>query len=600
MNALLLTLALVAPAAHAAPSAVPARQIPPEVLVELQELENRFDLALGSDCAADVCYSKGCTWIDHAVADRPRSSSMPGLAAEPGPSATDAQHYLTQAQCSFASESSLPNTTAQALVRRLQTRLTRGWTVVSVDHEVLPALVVEAPVEAEQAVEPAPVLPPPPEEWTLEDAAHELWDTLLPHFAWMIGLGLVTFATIVLTWAFRRVGRASIEEQALLAQLNQPDPAPATPVQATPEPAQGEQDDAFVAEQEASWNEKLAGIDPANPDPELQALVRERLRAGDLPLLAKAVLRFPKQFPAIFPNDGETATAKLELAELLQGVDAATLPSDKEFFTALQRHALAATLTSQPDARIVRSLREDFGAAGLVDLARRLPPRIGALLFALSPPVEQHEMVRLLTPALATAMCGQLLRSNRIDPGETRALFDALRSAGAASVPAPGAGAGVSDRGATFDAAGALAVLLSSLSAADRAAAFDEARDRNQGSLPAWMRGILTPDMLLALRREARADLFLELETEPLAAWLSLADADTRERLLDGLPESLRVSIQSASVFPSRTRQLALANRGRRELARSFQGQLARARIAFEQVVGSNAHVSRVDADDEA
>ena len=339
MNAMLLALVLASPQASAAPSAVPARQIPPEVLVELQELENRFELALAADCAGDVCYSKGCAWVDHAVADRPRASSMPGLAAEPGPSATDAQHYLTQAQCSFANESSLPNATAQALVRRLQTRLTRGWTVVSVDHEVLPPLVVEPPVEAEQVAEPEPVVPPPPKEWTFEDAAHELWDTLLPHFAWMIGLGLVTFATIVLTWAFRRVGRASIEEQALLAQLNQPDPGPPTPVQASAEPAQDDEDDAFVAEQEASWTEKLAGIDPANPDPELQALVRERLRAGDLPLLAKAVLRFPKQFPAIFPNDGETATAKLELAELLQGVDAASLPGDKEFFTALQRHA---------------------------------------------------------------------------------------------------------------------------------------------------------------------------------------------------------------------------------------------------------------------
>ncbi len=600
MNAMLLALVLASPQASAAPSAVPARQIPPEVLVELQELENRFELALAADCAGDVCYSKGCAWVDHAVADRPRASSMPGLAAEPGPSATDAQHYLTQAQCSFANESSLPNATAQALVRRLQTRLTRGWTVVSVDHEVLPPLVVEPPVEAEQVAEPEPVVPPPPKEWTFEDAAHELWDTLLPHFAWMIGLGLVTFATIVLTWAFRRVGRASIEEQALLAQLNQPDPGPPTPVQASAEPAQDDEDDAFVAEQEASWTEKLAGIDPANPDPELQALVRERLRAGDLPLLAKAVLRFPKQFPAIFPNDGETATAKLELAELLQGVDAASLPGDKEFFTALQRHALAATLTSQPDARIVRSLREDFGAAGLVELMRRLPDRIGALLFALSPPVEQHEMARLLPVARATALCGQLLRSNRMDPSETRALFEALRSASGAGADALLAGTGVSDRGATFDAAGALAVLLSSLPPAERAAAFDEARSRNQGSLPAWMRSILTPDMLLALPREARADLFLELETEPLAAWLSLVETDTRERLLDGLPESFRSSIQAASVFPSRARQLALANRGRRELARSFQGQLARARIPFERVVGSDAHVSRVDEDDGA
>lgn len=586
MKALVLLVGL----AHAAPT-VPARQIPPEVLVELQLLENRFELALASDCDAGLCYSKGCVWLDHAVADQPRASSMPGLGAEPGPDAGQSQPYLTQVQCSFANEKALPNATAQALVRRLQTRLTRGWTVVTVDHEVLPPLVAEVPVEPEpeDVPEPTPVLPPEPVAWTFGAAAHELWTTLLPHFFWMIGLGLVTLAATTLIWAWRRVGRASVEEQMLLAQLSQPEAAP-TPVTATPEPAVSDEDRAFVEAQEADWKATLGAMDPAHPDPELQELVRERLRAGDLPLLAKAVLRFPDHFPALFPNDGETATAKLELAELLQTVDAATLPSDLAFFTALQRHALAATLHSQPDARIVRSLREDFGAVGLVDLIGQLPTRIGALLFALSPPEEQHEMVRLLAVSQAVGLCQQLLRSNRMDPSETRALFEVLRGAGSVvEEPQPGT---ITDRGATFDAAGALTVLLSSLPARDRAELFDNALSRFHGSLPAWTRGILTADMLFALPAEARADLLLGLDAEPLAAWFSLVDPDTRGRLLERLPASLRASIQAASVFPSRARQLSLAGRGRRDLARAFQGQLARARVPFERTVGSAALIA--------
>ncbi len=599
MKALVLLVGL----AYAAP-AVPTRQIPPEVLVELQLLENRFEVALATDCDSGLCYSKGCVWLDHAVADRPRASSMPGLGAEPGPSAGDAQQYLTQVQCSFANERALPNATAQALVRRLQTRLTRGWTVVTVDHEVLPPLVAEVPVEVEPEAEPEPPPPPPaPVAWTAADAVHELWNTLLPDFFWMIGLGLVTFAATLLIWAWRRVGRASVEEQALLAELQQPEPPPPAPTPVSAETTVEEEDRAFVAAQEANWKATLQAMDPARPDPQLQALVRERLRAGDLPLLAKAVLRFPDHFPAIFPNDGETATAKLELAELLQNVDAATLPGDVAFFTALQRHALAATLTSQPDARIVRSLREDFGAAGLVELINQLPARIGALLFALSPPSEQHEMVRLLAVPQAAGLCHQLLRSNRMDPSETRALFEVLRGTRGEGVGAPVAPTGpaseITDRGVTFDAAGAVSVLLSSLPAQDRVELFDDALRRTHGSLPAWTRGILTADMLFTLSREARADLLLELDTEPLAAWLSLVDSDARARLLEGLPDSLRVSIQAASVFPSRTRQLSLAGRGRRELARGLQGQLARARIPFERAVGSDA-VAPIDDPAEA
>jgi hypothetical protein len=590
MHALLLTglLQLVSSNAYAASPAVPTRQIPPEVLVELQLLENRFELALAADCDPALCYSKGCVWLDHAVADQPRSSSMPGLAQEPGPSAVDAQQYLTRAQCSFANEPTLESANAQALVRRLQTRLTRGWTVVTVDHEVLPPLLPVTPVEAEPAAPPVPepAPPPAPEEWTAAAAGHELWDTLLPHFFWMIGLGLATTAAATLIWAWRRVGRASVEEQALLAQLSMPEPAPSADAGTGAEDAAGDADRAFVAEQEASWKTTLESMDPDHPDPELQALVRERLRAGDLPLLAKAVLRFPEHFPAIFPNDGETATAKLELAELLQTVDAAALPGDLEFFTALQRHALAATLSSQPDARIVRSLREDFGAGGLVELIGQLPARIGALLFALSPPVEQHEMVRLLSVTQIAGLCQQLLRSNRMDPSETRALFEILRGAhGEGGLPIGLPTGEITDRGVTFDAAGALAVLLPSLPPRDRAAVFDDALRRTHGSLPAWTRGIVTADMLFTLSPESRADMLLELELEPLAAWLSLVDTDSRARLLDGLPASLRASIQAASVFPSRTRQLSLAGRTRREMARGFQHQLARARIPFEHAV---------------
>jgi hypothetical protein len=65
-------LSLLMSSALAQAPRVPSRQIPPSVLVELQLLENRFDLALAADCDSDRCFSKGCSYLDHAVADRPR------------------------------------------------------------------------------------------------------------------------------------------------------------------------------------------------------------------------------------------------------------------------------------------------------------------------------------------------------------------------------------------------------------------------------------------------------------------------------------------------------------------------------------------------
>jgi hypothetical protein len=575
---------------------VPSRQIPPSVLVELQLLENRFELALATDCDAERCFSKGCAYVDHAVADQPRSSSMPGLGQEPGPGSVASQEYLTQARCSFAHEKALESADVQALVRRLQAKLSSGWTVVTVSNEVLQPLppYLREPPEPEPEDPPEPVQEAPviePEPWTAEVAGRELWSALLPHFFWMIGVGLVTLAGLLAIWAWRRVGVTSLEEQALLAQLSQPPVEPPATPDGSDTAAAGEAsevDRAYVAQQQEIWEARLQGLDPLHPDPELSALIRGLLRSGDIPLLAKAVLKFPDSFPAAFPLGGDIASAKLELATYLETVDVDALPSDVAFFESLSRHALSAALVSQSDASVVRSLHEDFGASGLVDLIGRLSPRVGALLFALAPLEEQHEVARLLTPRRVWDLAEQLLRSNRMDPAEAEHLFAVLGAAGGgAPAPAVVEAVEVSDRGAAFDAAGALCALLSRLEPEHRAALFAGALKRFQGALPAWYRDILVADMLLVLPAEARADLLLGVDPEILAAWLSLEGPDTTASLLAGVPDSLRVSVEGWSRFPSRARQLALAARGRRELARGFQRQLARARIPFEGVVVS-------------
>lgn len=569
--------------ALAEPPAVPRRQIPASVLAELSLLENRFERALAADCAAERCFSKGCTYIDHAVIDQPRSSSLPGFSLDPGPGSVASQEFLTQARCSFAHEAGEEAGDIATLSRRVQTRLAAGWLVVSVDGQPLQPLpeYLREPLDFEaepEVVEAEPEdVEEPAEWWTAAVAGRELWTTLLPHFFWMIAVGLMTLAGITLIWAFRRVGQASIEDQALLAQMtgSAPEPGPdgdGAVVEDAPEDGAD-----FVRQQHALWTARLEA-DPR--DPEISALIRELLRAGELPLLARAVLTFPERFPGAFPSGGELAAAKIELADYLKTVDADTLPSDVDFFTALGRHALSATLLTQADARVVRSLREEFGAAGLVAFIDEQPTRIGALLFALSPADKQHEMVALLTTDQAAAMSSALLHSNRMDPDEAAAVFDVLEGA----TPSSTASA-VLDRGAAFDAAGALSVLLPRLTATQRAELFAAALRRLHGSLPTWYRGILTAEMLMVLDAESRADLLLSVDLETLAAWASLLETDTRAALLSGLPDTLRLSVQASAVFPSRAHQLALAARGRVALARGFQQQLSRAGISFEQTV---------------
>lgn len=592
MPALLLLTIL---SAQAKAPAVPRREIPPAVLVELQDLEQRFEIALGQDCDADRCFSRGCTYVDHAVVDQPRKSALPGLAEEAGPGSTPSQAYLTKARCGFAHEAALESGDIQVLTRRLQSKMSGGWTVVSVAATPLPELppyMRDAPQtepDEEQESEPVVLAPEPPSglepEWSASTAGHELWDTLLPHFFWMLGIGLVTSATGVLIWAWRKVGRASLEEQALYAQLMQggdlEEGGPADTQEADGD-ASAEEEAARLAAQEEAWTERLASVDPADPDPELQALVRALLRAGEIPLLAKAVLRFPGTFPAVFPRGGDVATAKLALADFLKTADLAELPSDAAFFAALDRHALAATLATQSDAEMVRNLREDFGAAGLAGLIGQLPPRRGGLLFALAPAEARHEMVRLLPDGRLGPLAQSLLASNRMDDAESAWLFAAVRAArGDGEMPIAPEPELVTDRGVEIDAAGTLSLLLPHVPEEARAAALGSALQRFSGTLPAWYRDILMPDMLLALPKEARGDLLLGVDIDALAAWRSLqveADIATVDA---SMPSSLRASVEAASRFETRDRQVTLADQGRLAIAQGLQGQLARAGVPF-------------------
>lgn len=571
------------PPAPAAPVA-PARQVPAEILVELRLLENRFELALAADCAAERCFSRGCTYLEHAIADQPKQTSLPGLGEELGPGSVAPQAWLTRAECSFAHEQAEQPGDVQALVRRLETRLSSGFTVVSVDHQALaalpPALRTAPASDAPAAPEPpAPAAPAEPAPLSATEAQREAWETLLPHASWMLGILLGTLAGTVLIWAWRRVGRGPGDEE--LAMIE----AGSSPVSVQEEaPTAQEADLRYVAEQEAAWAERLRGRGPQ--DPELQALARALLRAGDLPLLARAVLRFPEHLPAALPTGPEHARARLRLAEHLQQADPASLLADAAFYRALQRHALAAAVTADADAALARSLREDFGPAGLADLVRRLPPRLGALALALAAPADRPAVVRLLGPERARRLVDPLLRSDRLSAAEARRLSEVLRAArDDAPLPALPAAEEVNDRGAPFDAAATLSTLLAGLPVADQHEAFAAALARSHGALPPWQRQVVTAAMVAALPAEARLDLLLELPAGPLSAWLSAQDEERRAALLDGAPAALRTALRAAQVDADPPGQAERAEEGARAVAAAYQAQLARLGLRFEETL---------------
>ncbi len=607
---LLIALALPCGAfAQSTTTPVPQRHIPPPVLMELRALESQFDLALRRDCAPERCVSKGCLYRDHAVVDLPRNGSLPGLGQTEGPGSVPAQEYLTQAYCSFAHEKSVSSRDVQALVKRLEQRLTRGWLQVTVGHEVLepisaalsesPPLPPE-PKPPEAKVEPAP--PAPPAKWEAEVALRELWVALLPHFSWMIAVVLLTLATLFIIWGLRRLGRETLEEKALAAQLAaggvapgeepKPEEAAAPSPQAVQEAAAASQEQAeelaFLAEQRKQWNERIAQAQLADDEGGVVDLMREWLKGREFDLLAKAIFVFGDRLSLAFPSDGELAVRKVEFAEYLRNLDEKKLPKDADFFRTLNHHVISSSLLSQSDAESYRSLREEFGSSGIAHLVEALPARHGALLFGLVTPDCQDEVARLLSPALRLGVASQLLLSNRISREEQAHIFHALDAARSGKPlpppPAPAANA-ILDRGREIDAPGALSMLFPHISAEDRVELFGSALKRASGAFPGWYQDILYPDMLLKLPQELRADLLLEVDVRGLAGWSSLQQPAWQESFLAGLTPTVRNAVRANMAFASRAEQLRLAHQGRVELASGIKRLVTRGKVSFSEIV---------------
>lgn len=596
--AFLTLLASTALAQTAGGPQVPDRHIPPSVMLELRLLENQFDQALGRDCAPEKCVSKGCIYRDHVVVDLPRATSLPGLQTPEGLGAVPAQEYLTQATCGFAHEKNVQPRDALALQKRLEQRLSKGWLKVTITQEVLepisPSLAESPPPKAEpvppEATKPeVKAEPEVPREWEGKVALRELWVTLLPHFFWMIGVVLGTVAVLTLIWGGRRVGKETLEEKAMAAQLAAP-PAPTEevpppePTAPTPPP----EADGFVEEQRQLWRARIDQAELGKDGGGLLQLLRDWLRAREYGLLAKAIFVFGDRLSAALPSDGELAARKVEFAEYLKGLDEATLPPDAEFFRTLHHHTVSSALLAQSDAETYRSIGQEFGAGGVASLMARLGGRPGALLFALVPTELQREVARGLKRETIVEVARHLLESNRMSSEERSHLFgaiDAARAGTALPAQPKGHAQEIRDRGHECDAASALSVLLAQLPADERKALVVE--HATGGVLPQWYENILFVEMFDRLPApELKADLLLEVDVKNLAAWLSLEPAPVRERFLAELSDTLHNAIRASTQFSSRHEQVRLAAEGHAQLVTSFKRLYAKGTASFSELLG--------------
>jgi hypothetical protein len=611
-----LTLGLLV-AVFSAPGAaapVPEVQIPPGVIAELRRLESRFDSALFQDCANDKCFSRGCSYLAHDTVDKPRSGSLPGLGENKGegPGAIGAQEYLRAAKCEFAFESTIPVKDLRSLVQRLEQKLSGGFLNVTVESRSLPPLPnslkatpqASPTATAEPKASPSPVASPTPQVspgptgsfWSGGQAARELWLQLLPHFSWMIAVFLVTLAGLVLLWAWRRLGIASVEEKAMLAALNEGETnaeEPAVPLDSNvtleskdtnsvsllkEEHLQG----VYATEQAAQWKERMSK-DPAI----LEDVAAQWLKDGEFSLLAKASLIFDIEQVSFLPKGLEWAPEKLIFSNYLKNLDFTQLPSDFEFYKTLHQHVVAAAIVGDSELESYSRLREEFGAVGIAQLVEKMPTNLAALLFAIAPSDALPETALLLAPQVRFAIGKTLLESNRASEQELSAVFSYVKSA-CVGEPLPHFETqdfGAFDRGRILEVERALSVLFSRMADGEKQVLLDQVKADHSGLLHTWALGVFHPRMLSSLPDAMRNAFFLEVNTRELVEWLYTLPEILRTEFLRTAPQVVQASAYNVPSLTNKIQTERSVKNVESRFVALLKREYAAGTLRFEEIV---------------
>ncbi|MFZ9886763.1 MAG: hypothetical protein ACO3JL_04600, partial [Myxococcota bacterium] len=341
-----------------------------------------------------------------------------------------------------------------------------------------------------------------------------------------------------------------------------------------------ELEESYSEQQERLWTERMGAVGASSDDVVVE-LVRDWLRNGDFPMLARGFLIFGDRLSSAFTSDGSLALKKLEFADYFRSCDENQLPSRPDFFRRLNQSAMSAHLLSHSDVQLFRSLREEFGSSGVVALMGELPARYAALLFALVPRDTQYDVAKLLPPELRTLVAQQLFASSRMSKSEREYVFSSIHAAMEGNAPPPPPKDLVTDRGPAVDAASALSVLLPTIEAAARSALLAKVLQSGRGAAPRWFEDILFPEMLDRLEAEQRKDLLLDVDIRALAAWLSLQDGDWQRAFMQQLSATMQGALRNNAGFESRVEQVQLAQEAHKQITKALKTQYAKGRAHF-------------------
>ncbi len=561
----ILSVAFIAAPCLAAPP--PKEIIPPSVGMEAGELSRKFEKALYEQCRPGQCYAKGCTPISHEIVTKRGDVSLPGIYNGRGEDSLDTpQAYLTQAQCAYSFENTLDTKMIQDLDRRLTTILSAGFLAVKVSSQALPP-------SHEELKEPAK----PTERSKAEIMQDELWHQFLPALPWLAGLLLAVLATMSLVWAFRRLGKESIEDKLLAKQLE-------LEAQEAVKPETQDTHEVQEVDLQKKRTEKFGqhlGAFQTSPKL-LQDIGKDWLERDRFHELSTAIKYFGAEGLKVVPDNPGAGQKRAALKEYYEKNHDSTELTD-DFLRELDKILAEKRGLGQDPLATFRAVHDQFGPAQIAEIVEMMPLPSAALTLVLLPVRTVLDTVPALSKSLIKSLAQRLLVENRMSPSlylQTRDWLNAVLE-GRTPLGDSGLLANASG-GSPLDVSVTLSALLSQLESGERREVFKSAIEQNRGITPHWAHAIFYPEMLDKIATEQRNNVLLEQDPDALAAWFQkLRNQPLRQRILSHAPTLLRENLNRAP-RPTTADLSADALRG---LTQSMQRRFDGGEVELEQVL---------------
>lgn len=491
--------------------------LPESVLEQVEKVSRNFTQILKDECDEKTCYSKGCNHLKHTTYLDQTGFLAPGIATIK-PSEIKKNYVLSEAECSFAYESSLLESDLQQMKKRLATKL---------NQQDFTAIIRPMKLEAydEKNKKNDQYLGTLPEQTYQQ----KILEDLRPHLFWMIGVILATVCLMILMLAFR----LSARKEEVIYESDADEEA----AQKNPLTASGSvKDQAVISDAPDAF---LSLEQKIRSEPIIWSHITSNWLLDQEDKILIAARSYLSDDIKILPDDVTLMPQKVYFQRILKNThQAESLMSKEDFIKSLDR-IWKIYQELDESSLTMGQMCHLFSPNGLAHQLDSMPIYLAKVTVSFMDKDVLCDMLPFLNFSKKKLLLIELLKSDRASKEDLEESFVWLKSIlKNEAMKLPSHQEKRDHEGVRLYVSTAASVFLEEMKKEDRQAILDEFKSH---PLYDYWQGIFYPSMLNNLSDQILENMILEQKADAFCAWLrQLSDKRLAQKLLSLSPLTVR------------------------------------------------------------